>query len=915
MNNAYRILGIAAIFLLVTIVAVFATDALTSDNGSDQTETEAAVPAGNGDTDTPPTTEDVNMDADVPVPVDVVSAYWADTSAAEDQPIPPPEVDPDAAAESTGIQVLRPPSGEPADHPENQEQPFDFDAGPVPVEDIEAEAAEQAQDELAADEPPPNQVDPVPAAATIGRRIDLPSRFADPCAIFAEGACPIGLPALVRIFAPQETLQLATTVYRGEVGRAENGTEGCPADFVEGEFNMWVATSIPSRLDVTYHQSLPPGSFTTLVLAAPGPGDPEYDRWVESQSNGEFDDNNTWTWFRRCLVLDLEPDAFYEFNPITVTSIDGQVLTHHRILSINTVTPGETIGKPPPTFAYGDGSNLTVHVWKKSVDGGYRSYVWPIDLSDPESATCSEVEDELFADGGRIGTSHPDFRIAAVPYDARPATPHEIYDSEYTSIQRFDMALREGRTYTLCVWEAKLGTASFDEWEILDRDQYDVVTPSSHPLVMNLVRAGIRGDSTTHEVHVYAENHDYCDVRGPVLNATVEDVGEGTRIVREVFCESWGLPLDSVAFTRITVDNEVADVFAIPLDGLENCGTGTSDPGCDIRVSEYIDHTVEIPGSCDPDCAWVDLKFRLDYLPSNGAGTDTWGIGPAGTFEGMEPTEVAGPDVDTFSLKLEPVDGRVDQMTATFLLKSPSEYTITAIAPVPMRDGDTSCNSIRSGSGEGLVEVIMDGMCPDTLYVFESITMVDADGITTERNLFGTIARVWTNGYASRLRTDVSMTLVDQQGAAARCSETDSQGGFARGADEDCWNHFEVATTSPVALGGAQAYAINYPSCVSPIGTASAPFAAPPATRNQPTTGAVVLGDLVNIDFQFAVYVSPDCDAGGSSPGLFTLLAVHREVPFDFVNRGLIYTFPTEDGIEWTVHVTRTDQGVANRKA
>ena len=915
MSTAYRILGIAAIFLLVTIGAVFATDALTSDNESVQPGAESVATAGNEDTAAPPTTEAVDMDADVAVPVEVVPAYYVDTSSDAQDPLPPPEVAPDAAAQGSGIQVLRPPSGEPTDHPETEEQPFDFDAGPVPVEDIEAEAAEQAEDDPGPDEPPPNQVVPERFAAAIGRRIDLPLRFADPCALFAEGACPVGLPAIVRIGAPQETLQLATTVFRGEVGRAENGTEGCPADFVEGEFNMWVATSIPSRLDVMYHQSLPPGSFTSLGLTAPGPGDPEYDRWVESQSNGDFVENLTWTWFRRCIVLDLEPDAFYEFDPITVTSIDGQVLTHRHILTINTVTPGETIGKPPPVFAYGKSSDLTVHVWKTSVEGGYRSYVWPIDLSDPEPATCSEVEDELFADGGRIGTNHPDFRIAAVRYDARTATPHEVYDSDYTAIQRFDMALREGRTYTVCIWEARLGTASFDEWEILDRDQYDVVTPSSHPVVMNLVRVGIRGDSTPHEVHVYAENHDYCDVRGPVLNATVEDVGESTRIVREVFCESWGLPLDSVVFTRITVDNEVADVFAIPLDGLTNCGQGTSDPGCDIRVSEYIDHTVEIPGSCDPDCAFVDLKFRLDYLPSNGAGTDTWGVGPAGTFEGMEPTEVAGPDVDEFSLNLEPVDDRVDQMKATFLLKSPSEYTITAIAPVPMRNGDTSCNSIRSGSGEGLVEVIMDGMCPDTLYVFERITMTDADGLTNERDLIGTIARVWTNGYASRLRTEVSMTLIDQQEAAARCSETDSQSGFSRGADEDCWNHFEVPTNSTVTLGGAQAYAISFPSCVSPIGTGSAAFAAPAVTRNLPTTGVVVLGDLVGIDFQFAVYVSPECGSGGTSPAIFEVLDVHRDAPFDLVDRGLLYTFPTADGIEWSVLVTRTDHGIANRNS
>ena len=914
MNTTYRILGIAAIFILVTIGAVFATDALTSDTDSGQPGTATATTAGTGDTDSPPTTGAVDLDVDAPLAVEVVPAYYVDSSSDAEEPLPPPEVDPEATAETTGIRVLRPPSGEPTDHPETEDQPFDFDAGPVPIEEIEAEAAEQA-----ADQP---ELEPIPAdqdtregepVAVVARPLQLPVRFADPCAVFVGGACPVGLPARVVIGLAQPELRIAATVFRGEVGRMENGAEGCPADFVEGEFNIWIVTTLPTSIEYSYHQSLPPGPTETVSVPALGAGDAEFDRWIENQSNGEFVETRTWTWFRTCMVLDLEPDIFYEVHPITGTSHDGQVATEDRSIAISTVTPGETIGKPPPVFTYHEDSNLRVHVWKKEFDDGYRAFVWPIDLSEPEPATCSEVEDELFADGGRIGRSHPDFRVAAVPRDSRTATPHEIYDSEYTSIQRFDMALREGRTYTVCIWEARLGTASFDEWEIVDRDQYDVATPNSHPIVLNLVRAGIRGDATPHDVSVYAENHDYCDSRGQVLSAGVEGVGEGTLIVREVFCESWGLPLDNYAFTRISIDHEIADVLAIPLDGLTNCGPGTSDPGCDLRLGEYIAHTVEIPGSCDPDCAWLDLKFRLDYLPSNAAGADTWRIGPAGTFEGMEPTVVAGPDVDTLSLTLDPVDGRVDQMRATFLLKSPSEYTITAIAPVPMRDGDTSCNSIRSGSGEGLVEVIMDGMCPDTLYVFESITMVDADGITTERNLFGTIARVWTNGYASHLRTLVTMTLLDEEQAAASCAEVDDQGGASRGADDDCWNHLSVATTSRVTLGGAQAYASQYPSCVSPIGAGSAPFGAPPIGA-VPSSRSVVVGDLVAIDFQFAVYVSPECGSGGGSPAILQLLEIHRDEPVGFLNRELTYTFFTDDGIEWMVRVLRTDEGIANRK-
>jgi len=916
MSTAYRILGIAAIFVLVTIGAVFATDALTSDGDSDATSTTVVATT----VETAPDSSTVTVvvdDTDVTAakPVFVVPAYYIDISSDAQDPLPPPEADPDAAAQDAGIQVLRPPSGEPTDHPETEEQPFDFDVGPVPIEDIEAEAAEQQADEPSVEELIPTEDVPDGVRAAIaGRPIQLPVRFADPCSLFVEGACPVGIPAIVVIGAPQLELQLGANVRRGEVGKTADGTESCQEGFVEGEFNIWIATTIPSRIDIQYRQSLPQGSHTQITQLAPGPGDPEYDRWVEYQSNGEFDDVNVWTWFRTCMVLDLEPDVFYEFDPITVTSPDGQVVTYPRPRTLSTVTPGETIGKPPPTFVFGDDSHLIVHVWKKSRAEGHRAYVWPIDLSDPDAPSCSDVEADVFVEGGHIGTSHPDFRVAAVPRDSHPATPHEIYDSEYTELQRFDMDLREGRTYTLCVWETRLGTASFDEWEILGRDQYDVVTPNSHPIVMNLVRAGVRGGSSPHDIHVYAENHDYCDSRGPVLNATVEDVGEGTRIVREVFCESWGLPLDDFAFTRITVDNQLADVLAIPLDGLTNCGPGSADPACAIRVSEYITHTVEVPGSCDDDCAWADLKFRLDYLPSNGQGSESWGVGPAGTFVGMEPREVAGPDVDIFSMTLDPVDDRVDQMKATFVLKSPSDYVIKAVATVPDRDGDESCNSTNSGSGEGLVEVIFEGMCADNQYALTSIVLTDAEGNTTERDLRGTVAPVWTNGYASFFRTNVFMTFLDEQAAAARCAEADSQSGFSRGADEDCWNHLGVANDSPVTIGGAQVYPLQFPGCVSPNGSASALFAAPPVAGNPPPSRAIVVGDLVAIDFQFAVYVLPDCGSGGRSPAIFELLEIHRDEPLESLNPDLIYTFPVDDGIEWQVRVRRTDAGIANRR-
>jgi hypothetical protein len=649
-----------------------------------------------------------------------------------------------------------------------------------------------------------------------------------------------------------------------------------------------------------------------VSIPARGPGDEEYDRWIENQSNGEFDDRNIWTWFRTCVALDLEPNAFYEVYDITARAFDGQVAVFERSVSISTVPPGETAGQPPPTFVYSNSTRLSVHVWKKSFDDGYRAFVWPIDLSDPEAASCSDVESELFL-ARTLGANHPDFRVAAQEHRSQPATPHQIYDDEYAYTQQFDMALREGRRYTLCMWETRIGSASFDEWEILDRQQYDVMTPNAHPIVMTLVRTGVREDSSPHRVTVYAENHDYCDSRGPVLNATVEQARSGTQLVREVFCETWGLPPEGVAFTRISVDNVVTDILAIPLDPFTNCGTGTSDPGCALRVSEYVAHTVDVPGSCDSNCTWVDLRFRIDYLPSNGEGSDHLQVGPAGTFDGMERVLATGPDVDLYSMTLEPVPDRVNALRATFELKSLSDYTITAIALVNAREGDESCNSEASGRGEGRVDIILQGLCADTMYQFGSIVVSDSVGNTTQRDLAGYVRRVWTNGYASFLWADVVMAdLNNRTAAAAHCAETDSQGGAARGADEDCWNHLAIGLASPISLGGERAWPKSIPACVSSLGNPRT-VAVPWSAGNPRISEAVVHGDRVQVDLKFFIEVSPECGSGGTSKAYFTIFEVHTELNHEFGDRDITYTFD-EDGITWNVIVGWDEVGIANRR-
>ena len=90
MTTTYRILGVAAIFVLVTIGAVFATDALMVDGDSTATSTTVVATTVETDPDSVTATAVIDdADVDAVGPVFVVPAYYVETSSDADDPLPP----------------------------------------------------------------------------------------------------------------------------------------------------------------------------------------------------------------------------------------------------------------------------------------------------------------------------------------------------------------------------------------------------------------------------------------------------------------------------------------------------------------------------------------------------------------------------------------------------------------------------------------------------------------------------------------------------------------------------------------------------------------------------------------------------------------------------------------------------------
>ncbi|MCL1598052.1 MAG: hypothetical protein M3094_02625 [Actinomycetia bacterium] len=699
--------------------------------------------------------------------------------------------------------------------------------------------------------------------------------------------------------------------FRGETDSTDpEDSDNCQPDFVAGDYNIMFLATAPVTIEFSYGTANPSQAFQQQTIAAPQPGQPEYERWVANVEGDRIDGVEGSTAVRACAVLDLEPGTFYTFTPAIGRTDDGRVVESEWMPVIDTRPSAGSLGRPPTSIVMRGGTDASVNVWQRNPDDGYRTVVWPIDNSQSDAPSCGVIEEDLFF-MRRWGMQHDDLGMAVFAIIPRVETePPRVYDPQWGWRQRFNLSLREGRPYTLCVWEAHLGDQSFDQWEILEREQIEIVTPNLHPIAMTLTEVSVSDASATHNVTLFVHPADFCDQRA-ARRAEVQIDQTGPIFVRDTFCETRGLRPDSTAFVALNVDGQLADFLAIPLDAARGCERGGPDTACSTPFSEYFDATTEIPGSCSTQCASVDTRIRVDYLTSNGQGSDRWQVADPDTFDAGSPEDDTGPAVDIFSLDLAPVPDRVDALLASFDLNRPSQFELHAFAA-----GDNeACNGVASGSGEGRVDVVIDGLCADTLYGLGEITLTDAEGLTGRQYLNSEVRMTWTNGYASELSASLRLHSIEDEAVAIQaCRDMDGYyGGYDGGLVPDrCWEQLSIGSGSRIYLGNSPAWSSATDSCISD--SYRRPYTVHAPSLGAPPGAKAVHGEDVPYDLFVVLYFEPDCDAQSVSQWVAYVLDLDEfTIPLSRLDDLGWSVFAEEHGLLWEFDFSRTDRGIANR--
>lgn len=883
MKHWWHIAAFAAVFVSAVVVGALAADAIDGDDA--------------------PTTSEPSVEAGTDEPLAVMAPIWVDVNPQSDAITSVPEDIQDTAdARTTGLHVIQPTRGTETPRPAGED-------GPVEVDEVD-EIAQQAGEE-ASDRPAVLELGAAtPASWTItGDRDPSRLRFVDPCASRLEGTCPFGIAARVALSFEGDDLQMAAYAFRGEIGSADpEVSDWCQPGFVAGDYNLEFLATAPVTIEFSYGTANTSRAFQQQTIAAPQPGQPEYERWVANVEGDRIDGIERSTAVRACAVLDLEPGTFYTFTPAIGHTDDGRVVESEWMPVVDTRPPAASLGRPPTSIVMRGGTDASINVWQRDPDDGYHTVVWPIDNSQPDAPSCGDIEEDLFF-MRRWGMQHDDLGMAVFAIIPRVETqPSRVYDPQWGWRQRFDLSLREGRRYTLCVWEAHLGDQSFDQWEILQREQIEIVTPNLHPIAMTLTEVDVNDTSATHDIEISVQPAGFCDHRA-ARRAAVKIDHAGPISVNDTFCETLGLRPDPTAFVALYVDGHLANTLSIPLDTARGCERDGPDTACSTPLSEYFDATTEIPGSCSTQCASIDTRIRVDYLASNGQGADRWHVAAPGTFDAASPEDDIGPAVDIFSLDLAPIPNRVEALLASFDLNRPSQFEIHAFAA----GHNEACNVVASGSGEGRVDFVIDGLCPDTLYGLGEIVLTDAEGLTGRQYLNSEVQMTWTNGYASHLTGRLRLHSVEDEAAAIEyCRDL---GNYYEAVNtgvvsDRCWEQLSVSPGSQLYFGNALALASETDFCFSDTNSVYTTYA--PRLDNRQALDAVH-GEDVPYDLYAILELDPNCGAQIPSTAVAYVIDLEFTIPLARLDDLGWSVFAEEHGLLWEFDFSRSDRGIAHR--
>lgn len=496
-------------------------------------------------------------------------------------------------------------SDDPAADPDTRpDPPPRGEAAPVPEEPgsggnaIDAALAE-AEEEMAALD-----------LRILGAPLDLApvGGFVDLC-LEAPDDCPFGLGAIVLdpVEAAGPALNVVATYAAAD---DEDDLDHCQAEFTPDAHNLIVYSSNPVAITATYGITAE-GIEMSVSDPGPQPSHPVYTRWEGLVDSGELAalppiDQVVWCATLPGVEESTGRAAGWNVWDITGTDPFGQADTVPWWIFFEV---GRT-DWPPAVMGFGPELRLRVGVWERTgADATHRGLAWPVDHTDPTAESCTEVEARLVTSRdpavARFFWDHPEmnYNFAPVTLDEE-ARPAPLYRGEW-DLRAFAMPLREGRTYTICLWELQRGDRSFDTWEVVNRETRQVVTPNLHNVAVS-GSVNLRQDPAG-PVSFGAL------VQGPTLPCRYYSHGGSTGEISEagayslrggndpaVLCQSEGLGYDDLVVVTPIVTTQSGQFYgephAITLDVHEGCDFSAEGPGCVGGRSEA--HDFEFTG-CD----------------------------------------------------------------------------------------------------------------------------------------------------------------------------------------------------------------------------------------------------------------------------------------------------------------------------
>jgi hypothetical protein len=370
-----------------------------------------------------------------------------------------------------------------------------------------------------------------------------------------------------------------------------------------------------------------------------------------------------------CFVLDGGRASRFITIEANATSLTGDTATQR--FSFRT---DENRRRPPVTIAPLSDYQATVAMPFQN-DGDHTTVVRAIEAT--EEIGCTDIERVSVLGGDRndvVPLPDSGYRLYSGFDNSAPMGDEIIaaadwpYDPSYDTYHFWNLNLREGRAYLICMWWVQSPVRSFDNATVVDRESRWVVTPDRNitRIRVNSVRAASGSGVALDSIRVHAR---CATVLVPGVDLSRDEsyrvpAGEGE------LCDYNGYEQPDV--TEITMVTGAGDefTFAVPSPADAEIGMGV------VRVNLDVERRSGLCGSsfgpCDPPTTVYpgpQVTLLVETYPGEESGWDDWFVRGPETFAAQPAEPVAlpeNPQIDLFGSGLTAVGRDHIQVVAGF---------------------------------------------------------------------------------------------------------------------------------------------------------------------------------------------------------------------------------------------------------